>query len=79
MFVYPLGNALSIDQLRDTKVVPFTGDIAVKYALALLKQQHVQEAVIRSVTSILQRAQGSVHYNKNYEPPKPAPAPAAAH
>jgi EpsD family peptidyl-prolyl cis-trans isomerase len=74
MFTVPVGGFTIVNQVRETKVEPFTGDQAINYATQLLTKQHTQEAVLREYQSILQKAQDKIQYAKDF---KPAPAPAA--
>jgi len=79
VFVYPSGNLALIDQVRETKVVPFTGEPAINYALQLIKRQRTQDAVARQVHSILTNSKNVIRYNPAYQPPKvTAPPPAAS-
>ncbi len=75
LFILPAGNLLSINELKDTTVQPFTGDAAVTYALNMLKRQHAQEAVQREFGALISKQAKTVHYNKAYQPASP---PAAA-
>ncbi len=75
VFLYPADNGYMVDQIRDTKVVPFQGDQANKYALALIKRQRTQEAVERQLRQTVAAGMRNVQYNPAY---KPAPAPAPA-
>jgi EpsD family peptidyl-prolyl cis-trans isomerase len=82
LFVLPVGNALMVNQIKDTKVVPFEGPQASDYAQKLLTKQRVQEAVNREFNAIITKAAPTVRFNKDFAPPSPAPAavtaPAAA-
>ena len=75
VFLYPANGVLLVNQIRETHVVPFEGDQATKYALAVMKKQRTQEAVARQLHQIVAGDAKTVHYNDDY---KPAPAPAAA-
>jgi EpsD family peptidyl-prolyl cis-trans isomerase len=81
VFVFPSGDGgMFIDQVRDSKVVPYTGEPAVTYALGLLKRTRVEEALQRQGQSIVAKAAGTIRYNPAYQPPKAnlgAPAPGA--
>jgi peptidyl-prolyl cis-trans isomerase C len=76
VFVLPTGNNLLVSQIRQTRVVPFTGEPARDYALNILRTQRLQEATQRTYNAIMAKAQSSIKYNKAYAPP-PAPKPAA--
>ena len=76
IFVFPRGNAIFVNQIRDSRVMPFTGDRAINYALAGLKTLRTQEAVGKQIETMRKGAEAKVTYNDKY---KPAPAkPAAA-
>ena len=81
VFVIPSGATLLVNQVKDTKTVPFNGPQASEYAQKLLTKQRVQEAVNREFNAIITKAAPTVKFNKDYAlpaPPKPAvPAPAA--
>ena len=80
VFLYPANGLVLINQVRETQVVPFGGDQAQKYALALLKKQRTQEAVARQLRQIVTAATPDIRYNDAYKPvqapsksgPKPA-------
>ena len=72
VFVVPNGNLILISQIKDTRIAPFTGEMAVTYALNVLKQQHAREAVERKVGAIMNKGAATVRFNKAYQP---APAP----
>jgi EpsD family peptidyl-prolyl cis-trans isomerase len=77
VFLYPANNVLLVNQVRETHVVPFQGDQAQKYALALMKKQRTQEAVSRGLRQTVAAAGKTVRYNDAYKPPAaPAAAPA---
>jgi EpsD family peptidyl-prolyl cis-trans isomerase len=76
VFLYPGPNGvLLVNQIREVRVVPFQGDDATKYAIALLKKQRTQEAVARQMRQIVQADAKQVQYNEAYRPaPQAAPA-----
>ncbi len=80
IFVIPRGNMLLVNQIRDTKIQPFTGSEASDYAQKLLTKQRSQEAVNRQFNAIITKAAPTVKFNKDYaQPPaKPAATPAPA-
>jgi EpsD family peptidyl-prolyl cis-trans isomerase len=82
VFVFPRGNAVFVNQIRDSRVVPFTGERAVNFAVAGLKQMRTQEALNREIESLRKAAEAKITYNDKYKPEKPKPgakpaAPAA--
>jgi EpsD family peptidyl-prolyl cis-trans isomerase len=78
IFVLPVGGALLVNQIKDTKVVPFEGPQATEYAEKLLAKQRVQEAVNRQFNAIITKAAPTVKFNKDYAAPTPTPTPTAA-
>jgi peptidyl-prolyl cis-trans isomerase C len=78
VFVIPSQNGLLVNQIRDTKVVPFTGPQATDYATKLITRQRTQEAVGRQLQAMVQKGAPDVKYNPAYQPPAPKAAPAAA-
>jgi EpsD family peptidyl-prolyl cis-trans isomerase len=77
VFVYPANGMVLVNQIRETRVVPFEGDQATKYAIAVLKRQRTQEAVTRQLHQIVEAAAKTVRYNDAYKPAAPAGAPVA--
>jgi peptidyl-prolyl cis-trans isomerase C len=73
VFVLPGNEGLLVNRIKETKVIPFTGDQATEYATKLMTRQRTQEAVSRSFNQYLTAAAGKVQFNKDYAPPKPAP------
>lgn len=78
VFIISSGNSILINQIRNTRMLPFVGPSADKYASNLLKAQHTQEAVQRQMASILAKAKGAIKINKDYQPTASPTAPAAA-
>lgn len=79
VFIFPRGNAVFVNQIRDSRVMPFVGDRAINYAMAGLKSQRSQEAVAKQVEAMRKGAEDKITYNEKYKPtkPKPGAAPAA--
>jgi EpsD family peptidyl-prolyl cis-trans isomerase len=92
LFVLPANGVLTVNQIKDTKIVPFTGDPAVSFAQQFITRQRTQEAVQRRFQSLFAAKKNTVTFSKEFEPPKPpatasspaapasggSPAPAAA-
>ncbi|MBB3890494.1 EpsD family peptidyl-prolyl cis-trans isomerase [Phenylobacterium haematophilum] len=78
IFVFPRGNAVFVNQIRESRTLPFTGERAINYATAGLKQMRTQEAVGRQIESIRKSAEGKITYNDKYkpDPAKPVAKPA---
>jgi EpsD family peptidyl-prolyl cis-trans isomerase len=77
VFVLPSNDGLLVNRIKETKVVPFTGDPATQFATKWLTRTRSQETVSRSFNQYLKAAQPKIQFNKDYAPPKPAPAAGA--
>lgn len=71
IFVVPGPDGLLVNQIKETKVVPFTGDPATSYAQQLITRQRTQETLNRTFSQYLAAAGPTVRFNKDF-----APAPA---
>lgn len=76
IFIFPRGNAVFVNQIRDNRVMPFTGDRAISYALAGLKSLRTQEALVKQLETIRKAGEGEITYNDKYKPVKTAAKPA---
>ena len=74
VFVFPAGNQILISQVRNTRMQPFTGEPANKYAMNVLRLQHTQAAVQKQMASLILRARSTMQVSKDYQLPKAAPA-----
>jgi EpsD family peptidyl-prolyl cis-trans isomerase len=77
VFVFPAGNQILVNQIRGTRVQPFTGEAADKYALNVLKLERTQTAVQRQMAAIIAKAKSQIQVAKEYQAPTKAPAPPA--
>ena len=77
IFIFPRGNAVFVNQIRDNRVMPFTGDRAINYAMAGLKSLRTQEALAKQLEAIRKAGEGEITYNDKYKPVKAAAKPAA--
>ena len=77
IFIFPRGSAVFVNQIRDNRVMPFTGDRAVNYAMAGLKSLRTQEALVKQLEAIRKAGEGEITYNDKYKPVKAAAKPAA--
>jgi EpsD family peptidyl-prolyl cis-trans isomerase len=80
VFVFPAGNQIMINQVKNARTEPFTGDAANKYAMNVLRLERTQTAVQKQMSAILAKAKNTIVVSKDYAPPAkaaPAPAPAA--
>lgn len=79
VFIFPRGSAVFINQIRDTRVMPFVGDRAVNYAMAGLRSLRSQETLYKQIEAMRKGAEDKITYNEKYKPakPKPGAAPAA--
>lgn len=78
VFVFPAGNQIMINQVKSARTEPFTGDVANKYAMNVLRLERTQTAVQRQMAAILAKAKSTIVVSKDYAPAKAAPTPAAA-
>ncbi len=77
VFVVPQRNALIFNRISQVKAAPFQGDLAVNYAMNLLRNQKAQETVRQQTQALYKAAEPSVVYNAAYKPAAPA-KPAAS-
>jgi peptidyl-prolyl cis-trans isomerase C len=85
VFVVPQGQALVFNRVSSERVVPITGDVAVKIAQGSLRNQRAQEAVRNQMIAMREGAEDKIVYNPAFKPAKsfkdslpPTPAPGAA-
>jgi peptidyl-prolyl cis-trans isomerase C len=71
VFVLPSNDGLMVNRIKETKVVPFTGDPATAYAIKWLARQRTQESVGRSFNQLLTASASKIQFNKDYAPPRP--------
>jgi len=71
VFVIPGQNGLLVNQIRDTKIVPFTGEQAVDYAMKYITRDRTQQSISKSFNQTVGLALPAVQFNKDYAPPKP--------
>ena len=74
VFILSSTNEIFVNEIVNTRVEPLVGDAAAKYAQNVLKSQHVQDAVVRQMTNIVNRASSSVRLAKEFQPPAKPPA-----
>jgi EpsD family peptidyl-prolyl cis-trans isomerase len=78
VFVIPGGNGLLVNQIRDTKVIPFTGEPAIDYASKYLTRERTQESIKKSFNRLMAGGVDKIRFNKDYAPPKAPPATSRA-
>ena len=79
VFVVPNQAGFLINQIRDQRTDPFTGERATNAAMAILKRKRTQEAVSKRIQQIIQEGGAKVQYAEGYKPePRPTGAPAGA-
>lgn len=74
VFVIPLPGGLLINEIKETRVQPFTGEQAVRYAQQTLATQRRGEVVNKQFASVVTGAKDKIAYAKGFEPPKPQKA-----
>jgi EpsD family peptidyl-prolyl cis-trans isomerase len=72
-FVLPSGDAITINQVKETRTVPFTGAPATELAQKALMSERVSKA-IKARMDELKKAAGGVQYQAGYAPPKDSAA-----
>jgi hypothetical protein len=78
VFVIPQNGALLFNVVSTSRPAPFRGDMAVGYAMNLLRTQRAQESVGKKIEAMRKAADSSIVYNPAYKPPPPKkPATAA--
>jgi EpsD family peptidyl-prolyl cis-trans isomerase len=78
IFVVPQNGSILFNQVNGARAVPFRGDMAMTYAMNVLRQQKAQASVIDKIKALRKAAEKSVVYNAAYKPaPPPKAAPAA--
>lgn len=81
VFVVPQNGAFMFNRITSTKSLPITGDVAVNYAINVLRNQKAQELVRTQMINLRSSAEKSITYNPAYKPDKPftpPPAPGAS-
>jgi EpsD family peptidyl-prolyl cis-trans isomerase len=73
VFIVPQRGAFVFNRIVDTRPAPFQGDLAVTYAINVLRSQRAQEAAVRQLDLLRKNADKSISYAEAY---KPAPPPA---
>ena len=78
VFVIPNKDAMLVGQIKETRIVPFTGPKATDYAVRVLTRQRAQESVTRQVKALFDKARPTVSFSPGFTPPS-APPPSGAH
>lgn len=73
VFLIPNGQMVVANQIKDTRVVPFTGEDAIAQAQQLLLRERLGKALEQQAEELRKKA-GKVNYKQGYGPP-PANAP----
>jgi EpsD family peptidyl-prolyl cis-trans isomerase len=68
LFVLPTNQIVTVNQVKETKVVPFTGDQAVRYAQQLLIRQRTQEAIQKRFQDLFQAQGKNIKFSKDFAP-----------
>ncbi len=71
VFVVPSGTGVLVNQVRETRIVPVEGAVAINQAIAMLKTKRTQELVNRQIEQLISARANTVRYNVDYKP-KPA-------
>lgn len=81
VFIVPQQGALMFNRISSSKTLPIRGDMAVNYALGVLRNQKAQDLVRTQMIALRSGAEKSITYNPAYKPDKPftpPPAPGTA-
>jgi EpsD family peptidyl-prolyl cis-trans isomerase len=76
LFVLPSSQIITVNLVKDTKIVPFTGDKAVAYAQQYVTRQRTQEAVQRRIQQLFASEEKNVKFSKDFAPATKPGAPA---
>jgi EpsD family peptidyl-prolyl cis-trans isomerase len=71
VFMVPANGMVLANQIRESRPAPFTGDVAVNYAMGVLRSQRTQEAVAKGVENLIKGKASTVKYNDAYKPTQP--------
>ena len=74
-FMIPTGDGIIVNQIKDAKLSPVTGDDATKLALVAVRNQKTQQAVARGVNNLIAANEAKIQYNPAYKPDKPLRVP----
>ena len=74
-FMIPAGDAVVVNQIKDSKLSPVIGDDAVKVALVAVRNMKTQQAVATGVNNLLSANETKIQYNPAYKPDKPLRVP----
>ena len=74
VFVLPQGDSVRINRIRDSQLVPVSGNDAIAIAKEILANQRRQQQLANAVNGILEKGKGKVQYSAAF---KPVAAPAA--
>lgn len=80
VFVAPAGKVVTANVVTQTRVEPFLGEQAVRYAMQLVQRQRIESAVKTQIEPLVKKARDKVEYQKGFEPdatPHGAPAKVA--
>lgn len=77
VFLVPSGNLIMVNQVKEARVIPFTGEPAIAYAQQLLYNEKAGKTLMKQLEGV-RKAAGEVTYKKGYGKPANAPAKAAS-
>ena len=75
VFVIPNKDAMLVGQIKEARIVPFTGTKALDYAVRVLTRQRTQETVTRQVKALFDKAKPTIRFSPGFTPPSPSPPP----
>lgn len=74
VFIVPGNGDVRINRIRETQIVPLTGNDALTIATSLLQERRIQEQLGNAVQGYLRAGQSNVRYNPEYDPARNRPA-----
>lgn len=75
IFILSSRSEVFLNQIRNTRIVPFEGKEATQFALNLLKAQRSREVVARQLRGYLAKAQPGVQMSAEFTTPPPGQKP----
>ena len=66
-----------VNKINDTKIVPFTGEEAIKVAQQLIQRENTQKTLVANLATFRAAAKDKIKYAAGYAPPAPPATPAA--
>lgn len=78
LIILPSAQTWSINQVKSSRVAPFTGDNARKYATSAITNDRQKQVLGKTFSQIVSTGRSKVSYAKGYEPPAAPPSAPAS-